>query len=130
MSLEATFAVMALVALFLVFLVKLFNVMNKGELYKARVVLIGFMVAWICWLVLFMSLSAALMGEETIETPEAETYTISTNSYGAYSLYLSVGNMFVAIASVLTALEIMFLFNGFKSTKKPLKARGAKNAWW
>jgi hypothetical protein len=125
-----TLALIALLGILIIFFVKMYNVMNGGKLYPGRVIFIGFSLAWIFWLLFFMNLSAGFLTKDTITTPDAETYTVTVNSYAANSLYLNVNNILVGLISLFTFIEVLYLFGGYSKIRKPLKARGGKNALW
>lgn len=118
---EATIALISLFGLIALFLVKLYNAANRGETYSPIFSFIGFILAWVFWLLFFISLSATFINEETIVTPDSQTYTISDNDYASYNMFLGLNNLLAWLCSILTVLEVIFLFNKFSDIKEPLK---------
>lgn len=127
---EAAVGFIALFGLIALMLLKAFNVMKQGKTYSAYFIFIGFALAWIFWLLFFMCMGATFLVEETITTPGGETYTVEDNSYTTYSMFLSLNNLFIGLTSLLTFLEVVFIFSRLGVVRKPLKARGGKNAFW
>ena len=123
-----TVTIVSLFALLVIFLVKLYNASQQGQFYQPEFIFMGFIVGWVCWVLIFMSLSGAIVNQDTIVTPDNETYTIATNDYVTYNLYLGIANLFAGLVTILTIFEVIFMFNKFGNIRQPLKARG-KNAW-
>lgn len=123
---EETIALISLLVMIIIFIAKILSIMSLGKFYGKEIVFISFAVAWICWLLFFISLSASLVSNETITTPGAEIYTIENNDYAAYSLYLDLNNLLIAIISFFTFLEVLFWFKELTEVKirEPLRARG------
>jgi hypothetical protein len=123
---EETIALISLLVMIIIFIAKILSVMGQGKFYGKEIVFLSFGVAWICWLLFFISLSAALVTNETITTPGAEVYTVENNAFAAYSLFLDLNNLLIAIISFFTFLEILLLFKELTEVKirQPLRLRG------
>lgn len=120
---EGTVALISLFGLIVLFCLKLYNSMNKGDTYSAKVIFISYAVAWIFWLLFFMSLSASFLAEDTIVTPDAETYVIESNSYTAFNMFLNLNNLLIGLISLFTFIEVMFIF-----TKTPIPRQRLKRS--
>jgi len=125
---EGTLALASLFVLIALFVVKMYAVSQKGSLYPPIGIFIGFAVGWLFWLLLLMSLSATFLIAEEIETPSGDIYTISSNDYESFSLYLNFSNLLIGLISIFTVVETFFIMEIFSSIKKPLKAREARYA--
>ena len=123
---EYTVGIVSLFALIAIFLIKLYAVSRQGDAYPPIGVFLGLIAGWISWLLLFMSLSASIMAEDIIVTPDGETYTIEANEYGSYSLFLNFANIIVGLITIFSIIEVMFFFNSMTRIKQPM--RGRRNA--
>lgn len=121
-----TIGFLSLVALLAIFALKFYNVASLGKIYPAFFSLLGFSLAFIFWLLYFMSLAGSLSAFDSV-TMSDENIVISSNEYISFTSYLGVVNLLIALIGILTTIEILLNLSDFSKTiiKRPLK-RGRK----
>lgn len=110
-----------ILALVAIMILKVYNLANKNKGYAPIHIFLGFAVAALCWILILLSVAAALEFQDTI-TNGADVYTITSNDYVQLSIFLPFANAIFGIITMLWVMEVLAMFTRVEI--KPKMGRG------
>lgn len=102
---ETSIALIAFGTILIISLAKLWNLVNKTSVYPKQFIIIGLVIAIICWGIYFTASMSAINQAQTITLDDGGIITSVDNSYITLFNFFPILNFLLLAIGVMTALE-------------------------
>lgn len=102
---ETSIALIAFGIILIISLTKLWNLVNKTSVYPKQFIIIGLVIAIICWGIYFTASMSAINQAQTITLDDGGIITSVDNSYITLFNFFPILNFLLLAIGVMTGLE-------------------------
>lgn len=102
---ETSIALIAFGIILIISLTKLWNLVNKTSVYPKQFIIIGLIIAIICWGIYFTASMSAINQAQTITLDDGGIITSVDNSYITLFNFFPILNFLLLAIGVMTGLE-------------------------